>query len=721
MGDSKSSELQARLDYHLAMEAFVLRVAARFLELGPDDLVDAAIEDTLAEAGTFADVDFTFLVQLDPGGATLSMTHRWVHRDVGALPPLRSQLVAPVREWIDELRTGAVHQIPDVQQADLPTELRRSFEHFGLRSIVVVPMLEQGELVGWIGMATVRSSRDWVELDVRLGTFIGHTFAHTLRRHRDDVALRRSEARFKAFLEQNPDAMYVLELSPPLPIDRPVDEQVDAILTSQVVLCNETAAAFFGMDTSAILGRPFGDAFGGADEATIEALRQDTYRFVNEGYYVRADEIPWTLADGTELWLSRVAHGVVEGKRLTTIWASARNITAAKKARDERELMAKRLQQGERLESIGLLAGGVAHDFNNLLLAILGNAEIAKRHVDPDNRANQSIEEIQRAGRRAAQLTQQLLAFGRRQPTVKKPIDLNSLITATARMLERLLPETIELDLIPGHGLGTILADEAQMEQLFVNLCLNARDAMPHGGRLTIETQNVRINGEYCRTHPWARPGRYMLLTVADTGQGIPEGDLEHVFEPFYTTKGPGKGTGLGLATVYGITKQHGGMIHVYSELEVGTTFKIYLPITEQAAVQVGSEVRPAPPRGHETVLIAEDEPQVRTVAQRILERAGYTVVTVTNGLEAVQAVESQPERFDVVVLDVVMPAMDGRAARERITRIRPDIPILFSSGYTGTVLDGVDLEQLGAPLLPKPYDPDALLAAIRKALDTNR
>ncbi|MFW6050474.1 MAG: ATP-binding protein [Myxococcota bacterium] len=714
-----AGDLRARLEFHQRMEALVLQVARRFLELAPSDPIDAAIEKTLAEVAKLADVDFAYLIQLEPGAETFSMTHRWSAPDVNLPPPLRHTRVQPYRAWIDALQTGEPQRIPNVAESWLPPIMRDPLLGFGMHSLLTAPMFEGHALVGWTGMAS-RRVRRWDEPEVTLVRFVSDAFTHALRRHRDEAALRRSEARFKAFLDQNPDAMYVLELDPPLPTDLPVDEQVEAILDSPIMLCNAAGARQFRGSVDEILGRRFREAFVAAmAPEALDELRKEARQFVLDGYRLRVDETLRPTADGAEEWVSRSAHGVVERGRLTTIWATSRDVTAQKKARDEHERMVRRLQQSERLESIGLLAGGVAHDFNNLLLAILGNADIAALHLSEPDRVHESLLEIRRAGQRAADLTRQLLAFSRKQPTVKKPVSLNDLLASTSRMLERVLPEHIEVDFIPGHDLGVVLADEAQIEQLLLNLCINARDAMPEGGRLTIETQNVRINGEYCRTHPWARPGRYVLLTVADTGSGIPEADLEHVFEPFFTTKGPGHGTGLGLATVYGITKKHGGMIHVYSEEGVGTTFKIYLPITEQEAVRVGSEVRPAPPRGHETILLAEDEEQVRTVAARILERAGYTVVAVANGQEAVEAFEADPERFDVVVLDVVMPVMDGRVARARIQQTRPEVPVLFSSGYAGTVLDGVDLEGLGAPVLHKPYDPDELLAAVRRALDT--
>jgi signal transduction histidine kinase/CheY-like chemotaxis protein len=713
-------DARERLEYQLQMEALVLEVAGRFLSVRCGDDLDSAIHATLAEVGQLASSDMAYLFQVEPDGQTASMTHQWTAPGVSVPDQMVRTNLDQIPRWVDTLRSGQPHVVPDTSVFEASPALRASLQEFSVRSVLAVPMKVAEGLTGWLGLAAIDRPCDWTEGHVKLMQFVGHSVGQTLRRLRDEKELERSRARFVAFLEQNPDGMYVLELEPPMPTSLPEDEQMERVLDGKIVLCNEKAAARFGADHPRdILGHSFRTLFGRRfTDAGLENLRQDTLSFIRNGYRIRVDEAANPMPDGTIQWVSRAAHGVIDDGHLTTIWATARDITRDKEARDQREQLARRLEQSERLESIGLLAGGVAHDFNNLLLAILGNADLAA--VDPSNaaRVQDCLGEIRRAGQRAAELTRQLLAFSRRQPTAKKPLELNRLLHSTTRMLERLLPESIALDFIPGHDLGVILGDEAQMEQIVLNLCLNARDAMPTGGRLTIETQNVRINGEYSRTHPWARPGRYVLLVVTDTGAGISHEDLEHIFEPFYTTKSLGYGTGLGLATVYGIVQQHEGMVQVYSELGMGTTFKVYLPITEQGAASVGSEVRPAPRGGTETILLAEDEEQVRTVAARILERAGYTVETVSDGARAVEAFEADPHRFDLVLLDVVMPTMNGREARRRMQSVRSDVPVLFSSGYTGTVLDGVDLQELGSPVLHKPYDPDHLLLAVRQALD---
>ncbi len=394
-----------------------------------------------------------------------------------------------------------------------------------------------------------------------------------------------------------------------------------------------------------------------------------------------------------------------EGRRRA--YAVARDIT-------EKKSLEEQLRQSQKMDAIGQLAGGVAHDFNNLLLAVQGNIEFALHSVN-DVERGQFLKEATKATDRAAELTKQLLTFGRRQPMNPTTVELNDLARDMMNLLRRLIPESIEIDFIPGHQLAPIVADRSQVEQVIVNLCVNARDAMPNGGRITIETENVLVNGAYTKTHPWARPGRYVILTVTDTGVGMEKEVQEHLFEPFYTTKEQGRGTGLGLATVYGIVQQHEGLLHVYSEPGKGSSFKIYLPVTERLAARVGSKLEPPVPGGSETVLVAEDEEMVRAVIVRVLKNAGYEVLIATNGVEAVQLFKQQRSKVSLVILDVIMPKLNGPEAAELIRGTRPDVRVLFTSGYTDAALAGQDETEL---LLQKPFEPDRLLRTIRELLD---
>ncbi|MBK6687849.1 MAG: response regulator [Deltaproteobacteria bacterium] len=384
-------------------------------------------------------------------------------------------------------------------------------------------------------------------------------------------------------------------------------------------------------------------------------------------------------------------------------------------AERERLELNRRLAQSQKLESLGLLAGGLAHDFNNILQVVLSHANfIGDGPLSEVQRSD--LQNLTSAAERGAALTRQLLAMGRRQPQTLDTVDLNERLQGLLRLLGRVLPANLSVDLIEGQHLPTVLADGGQLDQVFLNLCLNARDAMPDGGRLTLESELVLLNGAYVRAHPWAKPGRYVLVTVTDTGTGMPPEVLERVFEPFFSTKRD-QGNGLGLAVAYGIVQQHQGMMHAYSEVGVGSSFKVYLPAYERGATTVGPKLESAVRGGKEKILVAEDDPQVRRVIRRILENAGYEVHAVNDGQEAVEAVQAQPN-YDLIVLDAMMPRLSGRQAYEQIKAQGTGAHFLFSSGYSADLLPPLLLAEAGIEVLQKPYDPDRLLRAVRSALD---
>jgi len=386
-----------------------------------------------------------------------------------------------------------------------------------------------------------------------------------------------------------------------------------------------------------------------------------------------------------------------------------------KRDRERLELHA-RLAQRQRLESLGLLAGGVAHDFNNLMTVIRLSAKLLteSQPLTPEQRAD--VELIRDAEESASQLTQKLLMLGQKQPLRIETVDINSTVQGFMSLVRRLLPANIETDVIAGAALPKLQLDPFQLEQVLMNLALNARDAMPEGGRLTIETEQVVVNGDYRRAHPWARPGRYVMITVSDTGVGMPPAILERVFEPFFTTKSQGEGTGLGLAVTWSIIQQHGGMIHAYSEVGIGTAFKVYLPAAEQVASQVVKKIVGAVPRGVERILVADDQPHVLHLLKRVLQGAGYQVTTAADGADAVNA--AMVEKFELYLFDAVMPRMSGREACERIRAQQPGARFLFASGYGAEALPASFLKDMGIEAIAKPLDPDSLLRAVRAALD---
>ena len=385
------------------------------------------------------------------------------------------------------------------------------------------------------------------------------------------------------------------------------------------------------------------------------------------------------------------------------------------RAQEERQTMERRLFQIQKLESLGLLAGGIAHDFNKLLMVILSGASLVEEAMkDREGRAD--IRVVIEAAQRGRDLTRQLLALSRAQDLTLTSLDMNERLQSLIQLLRRVLPETISVDLIPGARPPFIEGDASQLDQVFMNLCINARDAMPSGGRLTIETEQVVVNGSYAETHPWAQPGRYVLVTVTDTGVGMPRDVLERIFEPFFTTKKETSGTGLGLAVAYGIVRQHGGMLSCYSEINVGTTFKVYLPVQTRPVRDVGNKLQGAVATGTERILVAEDEPSVRALVKRILDRAGYEVVAVESGEAACQRAAQEP--FQLVILDVVMPGMTCQAALDRLKILLPQARFLLSSGYTAETNVAALLTGAAHELLRKPYDPDGLLRAVRRVLD---
>jgi signal transduction histidine kinase len=387
----------------------------------------------------------------------------------------------------------------------------------------------------------------------------------------------------------------------------------------------------------------------------------------------------------------------------------------------ERNTLQQQLRHAQKMEAVGQMAGGVAHDFNNLLTAILGYAQMGATLAERDGRIKTYFQEIHKAAQRAADLTRRLLAFSRRQDAQRRVIDLNELILNTDKMLRRFIGEDIELVTITGPALGQVSQDPGQVEQVLINLAINARDAIAGCGKLTIETYNATIADRYAALNAEVVPGEYVVMAVSDTGSGMTQEVKERVFEPFFTTKEQGKGTGLGLSICYGMVKQAGGHISVYSELGKGTVFKIYLPRTDNGAVTRSYlDYSHLLPQGKEVVLLVEDEERVRTMAAMVLRDNGYTVIEAENGAEALRVAEgSDRGAIDLLLTNIVMPLMGGKELVDRIREAGNVSSVLFTSGFTSaaTVRRGL-LRTEDVPLLPKPFTPDALLVRVRQVLD---
>jgi two-component system, cell cycle sensor histidine kinase and response regulator CckA len=385
----------------------------------------------------------------------------------------------------------------------------------------------------------------------------------------------------------------------------------------------------------------------------------------------------------------------------------------------ERIALEKQLRQVQKFEAIGQLAGGIAHDFNNMLGAVLGWAEIGLDETEPNARLHRHFDKIRHQAIRAAALTRQLLAFARRQILEPRNLDLNQNVAETLSLLEKLIGSDIEIKTNLAPNLTLVRADSTQVDQVLMNLCINARDAMPRGGRLIIETGDATFDEKYCAAQTFARPGHYTMLAVTDTGTGMDAATLDRIFEPFFTTKELGKGTGLGLATVYGIVRQHGGFLHVYSEVGIGTTFRVYLPVTpatEKTAVTV-EESRPVR-GGSETILIAEDHEGLRELARETLANLGYEILIACDGEEAVRLFQANRDRVDLLLLDVVMPKVNGPEAYARISAENVGVAVIFATGYSPEMALLQNAQERGLTILQKPYLPQDLARRVRETLD---
>jgi two-component system, cell cycle sensor histidine kinase and response regulator CckA len=525
----------------------------------------------------------------------------------------------------------------------------------------------------------------------RLGTAIeraGRERESGLARRAAEQALRESEARYRRIIETTSEGVWEL--------DR----------TGRTVFVNQRMSALVGYSAAELANQPLLDFVHESSRAAV----RDCITAREQGASSQA-EARLVCSDGRELWVLLDVAPILENESYAGALIMVMDIGLRKRLEEQ-------LRQAQKMEAVGNLAAGVAHDFNNLLSVILGYAQLVIADLKPGDPIKADLEELNAAGERARDLTKQLLAFSRRQVLEPRTLDLNQVLKGMESMLRRLLREDIELSFLTAPHLGRVFADSGQLEQIVMNLLINARDATPGRGKITIETVNTDLSTEYAAAHHGVMAGPYVMLAVSDTGTGMDPATQAHIFEPFFTTKDKDGGTGLGLATVFGIVKQSGGHIWVYSEPGRGTTFRIYLPRTEGAVQAATPSQFPRDLRGSETILVVEDQEPVRTLMRVILRRQGYNVLEASNGGEALLICEQFPATIHLLLTDVVMPRISGRELAVRLAPLRPEMGVMFVSGYTENSIVHHGVLDAGVTFLQKPITPAALCRKVRQFLD---
>jgi PAS domain S-box-containing protein len=555
-------------------------------------------------------------------------------------------------------------------------------------------LLQQGK---WFGAVTIQRNGRTLPLEMAVALLPDRgvvTIGRDISDRRSAEQLRaEAEAKYQTLVEQVAAISYIAELG----------------MEGQWLYISPQVETMFGFSVDDWLAnsRAWIRHIHPDDHIVVEAAEEASKRgerFQAEYRVIRKDGRVIWVSDTAVVVPGSNAHPLMEGIIV--------DIT-------DRKQLEGQLQQARRMEAVGRLAGGIAHDFNNLLTIIKGYTELGLTRAKNQPEVRADLERIEDASERAAGLVRQLLAFSRRQVLQPKVLDLNGIVVGLDKLLRRLMDEDIEMKTIVAKDLGTIKADPGQVEQVIMNLVVNARDAMPDGGRLTVETQNVELDGAYARDHATVRPGRYVLLAVSDTGVGMSADTIAHIFEPFYTTKESGRGTGLGLSTAYGIVKQSGGYIWVYSEPGEGTTFKVYLPRVDEPAEALPTKKAPlADGAGTETILLVEDEPELRELTRTILASRGYSVVEAINPDQAERLAEKYGAKIHLLLTDVIMPGISGRELAKRLSARQPAMRVLYMSGYTYNVIAQNGTLERGVSFLQKPFTPGVLIEKVREVLD---
>ncbi len=680
---------EAAIGRRLELRASIAAISLRFV--GVFDL-DEAINDVLATIGKFSHASRAYLCLFRDDGLVMDNTCEWC--DAGAVSlkdSLENLPLADIPWWVDNLQRTKAIVINDV--ATMPAEAnleKRIFQERDIRSLIAVGVLLSDKLVGFMGFDSWGLLRTWNDEDLSILSVSCQIIGNALERRRVEEALRKSERKYRRLFEDSRDIVF---------LTTPEGKFLDI---------NPSGVRLFGYNSKEEMLHLHIPTDLYVDATEREKLSQA----LQAQEFVGDREVTLKRKDGAELQLVVNASVVREHGVIVAYQGIIRDMTEHKKLEQQ-------LLQAQKMETVGALAGGVAHDFNNILTGVIGFAELGLARVPYEDPLYQYLDQIKKQGYRGAALARQLLAFSSKQVLERRNTDLNRIVLDLQKFLQQVIGENIELKVITTPEPRTVLIDPAQIEQTLMNLCVNARDAMPGGGRLAVEVKPVALDDDFCRLNPWSQPGPYIRLSVTDTGIGMSRKIMDHIFEPFFTTKPKGKGTGLGLATVYGIVKQHEALIHALSREGKGSTFDIYFkPAPGPVDPKGHGREKPPLPAGHETILLAEDEDSVRELLTTVLQGQGYTVFAAKDGEEALRLFETNRGNLQLAILDLVMPKMGGYEVYEDVLHQEPGCKFLFVSGYAEQQVTRQLISRAGVNYLQKPFSPMDLRYKVREILD---
>lgn len=695
---TQQKAVEAALESRFNFERLVASLSANFINV-PALRIEEELSRALVTLGRWLEADRSYILLLDEARGSLTLGHEFLARGVPSmadltLPMPASRLPALMRR----LAEGSPFLL------DSPAELdpsfrseQRYFEDLGVKSAALVPLLIGGEVYGFVGFDFLGGTRRWPATMALQLKLLGEVFSGALDRKRAEEALISSEIKYRTLLESSGLGVSFVDTE------------------GRYSVINETAASFIGRPAGEIIGRRIQDIF------PPERAREFITRFstVIQSRTSATYEDKLDLPSGVR-WFWTIIHPVAEpAGRLLGVQVVSHDISDRKHAEEELGHLEEQLVHSRKMEAIGNLAGGIAHDFNNLLTGVMGYANMLRLRADSPEDVREAAAIIEKTAERASQLTKQLLGFARKGKLQEVPIDVHATVEDVIALLSRTIDKSITIEKRLRADRSVVRGDPTQLQQVVLNLAVNARDAMPGGGRLTFHTGTVEFFAESSWRLTGAPPGAYLLLSVSDTGCGIPEEIRDRVFEPFFTTKATGMGTGMGLATVYGIVKNHGGLVRLSSETGAGTTFKVFLPLpADSSERELAPVVAESPVRGEGCILVVDDEPVVRDLAETMLSDLGYKVLCAVNGREAVDIFRRDPAAIDLVLLDMIMPVMGGRGCLRELKRIDPGVVAVLSTGFSS---DG-EIQQIMkegmSGFIQKPYRIEELSRVISAALE---